>query len=556
MVTCIYVPLLTPDSQATVKEAEDLFRTKYHLFEHEKSSTMHVACDEYSVPARISSHIDFVSPGVHFDSKTKSDTDQYYAPDGTPLMSKRSAVETKRKRSSMGKSHSPHLPKPALPHWGSYEDQVCNTTFVTPACLRLLYGLPTNVPAVAGNSLGIVEYTPESYLPSDLDLFFKNYEPKAVGERPDVILYQVGDLAEEDYTSFNNFLDAIDASYCTYDGGDDPTYDAVYPDPYPGPHSYQGKENCGTYAAAKVISTSYAYAEIELSPAYEERQCNEYMKLGLMGTTFVYSSGDYGVEFDGGGCLNQAETEINNGNSGIFVPTFPGTCPYVLTAGATQIKNGTYNVDSAIAAGEEVEVVMELYLTADGLVGDDVPPGADVLDQVIFSSSGGFSNVFPLPAYQKSAVTEYMEKYAPKYPGQYNNSGTVRESRLGVARHVTKEAYACVKLGFPDISSNGAWLSIAVYGELSQVFGTSCAAPTIAAILALLNGERMKVGKSSVGFVNPTLYAHPEVLNDITEGQNPGCGTDGFSAVPGWDPTTGLGTPNYPKMLALFLSLP
>jgi tripeptidyl-peptidase-1 len=33
-------------------------------------------------------------------------------------------------------------------------------------------------------------------------------------------------------------------------------------------------------------------------------------------------------------------------------------------------------------------------------------------------------------------------------------------------------------------------------------------------------------------------------------------GTDGFSAVKGWDPVTGLGTPNYPKMLEFFMSLP
>jgi tripeptidyl-peptidase I len=171
---------------------------------------------------------------------------------------------------------------------------------------------------------------------------------------------------------------------------------------------------------------------------------------------------------------------------------------------------------------------MELYLTPAGLVGDDVPPGADVLDQVIFSSTGGFSNVFAIPEYQQSAVKTYMEKYAPNYPGQYNNSGTVRGKLENhypyypyLAHMDRNEANGCVKKGFPDIASNGAWFSIAVFGELSQVFGTSCAAPTIAAILALINGERIKAGKSSVGFVNPTLYAHPEVLNDITEGQNP-----------------------------------
>jgi tripeptidyl-peptidase-1 len=71
-----------------------------------------------------------------------------------------------------------------------------------------------------------------------------------------------------------------------------------------------------------------------------------------------------------------------------------------------------------------------------------------------------------------------------------------------------------------------------------------------------INEERLAGGKSTVGFVNPVLYANPNVLNDITKGSNPGCGTDGFSAVDGWDPATGLGTPNYPKMLKLFMSLP
>jgi tripeptidyl-peptidase-1 len=59
-----------------------------------------------------------------------------------------------------------------------------------------------------------------------------------------------------------------------------------------------------------------------------------------------------------------------------------------------------------------------------------------------------------------------------------------------------------------------------------------------------------------VGFVNPVLYAHPEVFNDITQGSNPGCGTQGFSAAKGWDPVTGLGTPNYGALLEVFISQP
>lgn len=37
-----------------------------------------------------------------------------------------------------------------------------------------------------------------------------------------------------------------------------------------------------------------------------------------------------------------------------------------------------------------------------------------------------------------------------------------------------------------------------------------------------------------MGFINPVLYSHPEVLNDVVNGSNPGCGSAGFEAVEGW----------------------
>lgn len=50
-------------------------------------------------------------------------------------------------------------------------------------------------------------------------------------------------------------------------------------------------------------------------------------------------------------------------------------------------------------------------------------------------------------------------------------------------------------------------------------------------------------------------YANPQVFHDITTGNNPGCNTNGFSASEGWDPVTGLGTPNYPALLDVFMNL-
>ena len=49
-----------------------------------------------------------------------------------------------------------------------------------------------------------------------------------------------------------------------------------------------------------------------------------------------------------------------------------------------------------------------------------------------------------------------------------------------------------------------------------------------------------------------TQYKNPSVFHDITVGSNPGCGTDGFAVAKGWDPVTGLRTPNYPALLKLF----
>ena len=404
----------------------------------------------------------------------------------------------------------------------------------------------------------LIGHTAEAFLQGDLDLFFANYSRDQVHKTPiedlidgavvqttnqgfsfngesdldleyamtlinpqQVTLYQAGDLVEG--ASFNNFLDAIDGSYCTFEGGDDPTQDAKYPDPLGG---YQGPENCGGklnsllseqapaltlfhlvgFAATKVISTSYGYNEADLTPFYEMRQCKEYMKLGLQGTSILYSSGDFGVAGNRGQCI-AANGSYNDGGSGMFNPAFPSTCPYVTSVGATQIVPG-----ASVTAPEEA------------------------CETVIYSG-GGFSNVFALPAYQAAAVDGFLTNHPPPYTAaQYNNSGTSR--------------------GYPDISANGANYVVAVDSAFSLVYGTSAASPVVGSILTLINEARFDIGKGSIGFVNPTLYANPGLLNDITKGGNQGCGTPGFTATTGWDPVTGLGTPNFPKLLEKFLTLP
>ncbi len=75
-----------------------------------------------------------------------------------------------------------------------------------------------------------------------------------------------------------------------------------------------------------MISISYGGLEFQLPDSYQKRQCDEYMKLGLQGSTVVVASGDGGVA-SFAGCVDDR----------FFAPSFPITCPYLLAVGSTEM---------------------------------------------------------------------------------------------------------------------------------------------------------------------------------------------------------------------------
>lgn len=263
------------------------------------------------------------------------------------------------------------------------------------------------------------------------------------------------------------------------------------------------------------------------------------MKLGLQGHSIFVASGDYGVaSFPGSngdefGCLS------GNGQNGtIYNPDYPSGCPYITAVGATRLyENQTV---------QDPESAMQVNLTAFNLVTGDGPtsPPYD-----FFATGGGFSNYFSPPSYQAAAVSDYLANSAPAVPSYTINADA---SNIGANGGVYNRAGR----GYPDVSANGAFLTTFNNLTAGTFFGTSLASPIFGAVITLINEERTAAGKGPVGFVNPVLYENPQVLNDITNGSNPNCGSSGFETAKGWDPVTGLGTPDYPKMLKLFLSLP
>lgn len=150
-------------------------------------------------------------------------------------------------------------------------------------------------------------------------------------------------------------------------------------------------------------------------------------------------------------------------------------------------------------------------------------------------SSGGFSNFFPVPSWQKDAVKSYQAQLKGSINKYFNASGR----------------------GIPDVSLVGDNLLVVSNGYPGQAKGTSASTPIFAAIVALLNDIRLRAGKPVPGHLNPLLYSKgAAAFTDVTQGFNGGCSygstvQEGFEALKGWDAVTGLGTPIFPKLRAL-----
>ena len=75
------------------------------------------------------------------------------------------------------------------------------------------------------------------------------------------------------------------------------------------------------------------------------------------------------------------------------------------------------------------------------------------------------------------------------------------------------------------------------------VGGTSMGVPQWAALFAIANATRARVGKATLTHTNSYLYTVPaSYFNDVTSGTNGSCGAN-CTAAPGYDMVTGRGTP-------------
>jgi subtilase family serine protease len=97
----------------------------------------------------------------------------------------------------------------------------------------------------------------------------------------------------------------------------------------------------------------------------------------------------------------------------------------------------------------------------------------------------------------------------------------------------------------PDISADAdpdSGYTAYFRGGWRTVGGTSVASPTLASVAALAEASPACGGRR-LGFLDPALYADEADIHDVTSGSNAYDDLAGFSAAPGFDMASGLGTP-------------
>jgi kumamolisin len=325
-----------------------------------------------------------------------------------------------------------------------------------PPQVAALYNFPTGVNG-AGQTIGLIELG-GGYTTSDVTTYFGGLGIKA----PTVVAVSVdgGTNAPGDPNGADGEV-ALDIQVA---GSIAPGAKIAV---YFAPNTDQGFIDAITTAVhdttnqPSVISISWGGPESSWAQSSVTALDDACQSAAALGLTITVASGDNGSS-DG----------VSGGGNHV---DFPASSPHVLACGGTEL----------IGSGSTI---------ASETVWNDGTQGG--------ATGGGFSTLFPLPAWQTGAGID------------------------GSGR------------GVPDVAGDAApesGYNILVDGQQEVVGGTSAVAPLWAALVALINQKK----GTPVGLVNAALYADASDFHDIVTGNN-----GAYKAAKGWDACTGLGSPN------------
>jgi subtilase family serine protease len=278
---------------------------------------------------------------------------------------------------------------------------------------------------------------------------------------------------------------------------------------------------------ADVISQSFASAEDAFASVQSlEILRHAFKSAAQNGVTVVSSSGD-------GGTANGRFQPVGPGGTAFPFPTveWPASDPLVTGIGGTYLCTDPFNTVARVV--------------------DNTDPPAECQSAAFagqaeagwIGSGGGFSHVFSKPAYQGVL------------PAGSTPIGATR-GVPDVAFQASPRTGALVYLSLPpdgngsNVTCSGQPCSSGWY----DIGGTSLSAPQWGGLVAIAD----QINGGGLGLINPALYKigadparYANDFFDITVGNNAGVDTlpDGYPSTPGWDPVTGLGTPNAASLL-------
>ena len=252
-------------------------------------------------------------------------------------------------------------------------------------------------------------------------------------------------------------------------------------------------------AQGGVISLSAGTGEQCFTPA-EVAQVNAVLRAAQrVRVTVVVSTGDSGAA--------TTACPLETGSAAVKGVDLPASDPLTLSVGGTSLQasqaTGAYTGETAW----------------------NTPPSAEEPA----AGGGGFSRLFPRPAYQDGIAGIGPTRGVPDVAADADHRPGIAIAFSGGGKHYT-------------LLGGG---------------GVSVAAPLWAAVIALAD----QYAGRHLGLVNPALYqigrsAHyHQAFHDVTTGTNtvtfPTQTITGYHAAPGWDPVTGWGSPNAQVLVPL-----
>lgn len=387
-----------------------------------------------------------------------------------------------------------------------------NFLYYSPSEIRSIYNVTSllnNGINGAGVTIAIVDAYGDPYIQSELNSFSSEFGiPNATVHV--ICVDGPCNYIEGVYTGWNGEI-ALDVEWAhamapgatinLYIGSNNglPLYDAVAA-------AVAGTNGTSPYSPSSIVSMSWGSPENDIggsasiAPVYGENYpwLNQVFQQGAAeGITFFASTGDWGA-------YDQSFGQTSPYGGAIY----PSTDPFVTAVGGTSLymstTSGYLQYPAANATGS---YGYETAWSWNNYYG--------------WATGGGFSTIFGQPSWQNG----------PGVP-----SGETR--------------------GVPDVSWDADPLTgvlVYVEGGFSVYGGTSVGSPSWAGSMALIDQN----AGHDLGHITPSIYSimnnppeYAKAFHDVTVGND-----DPLQAGPGWDPVTGVGTPNIGE-LAILLAQP